>query len=159
MYVSVHQFSAKLSNGQVKDLSDYHGKVLLIVNTATKCGLKNQFNGLQQLYDDFKDQGLIVLGFPSNQFLNQEPGDDDQIQQTCQLNFGVDFPLFSKIKVNGKDAHPLYQYLTKEASGILGGAIKWNFTKFLIDRKGEIIKRYAPTTEPEEMVEDIKALL
>ncbi|SEN83936.1 glutathione peroxidase [Amphibacillus marinus] len=157
--MSVHQFSAKLSNGQVKDLSDYHGKVLLIVNTATKCGLKNQFNGLQQLYDDFKDQGLIVLGFPSNQFLNQEPGDDDQIQQTCQLNFGVDFPLFSKIKVNGKDAHPLYQYLTKEASGILGGAIKWNFTKFLIDRKGEIIKRYAPTTEPEEMVEDIKALL
>ncbi|WP_017473483.1 glutathione peroxidase [Amphibacillus jilinensis] len=156
--MTVYDFTITTIDGAEKSLADYRGSVLLIVNTATKCGLKNQFNGLQQLYDDFKDQGFIVLGFPCNQFLHQEPGSNQHIQQTCQLNFGVNFPIFSKIKVNGKDAHPLYQYLTNQTSGVLGGAIKWNFTKFLINRNGDVVKRFAPTTEPEEMVEDIQVL-
>ncbi|MBM7542934.1 glutathione peroxidase [Amphibacillus cookii] len=156
--MTIYDFTISTMNGDEQSLSDYRGNVLLIVNTATKCGLKNQFNGLQQLYDDFKDQGFMVLGFPCNQFLNQEPGNNQQIEQTCQLNFGVNFPIFSKINVNGKNAHPLYQYLTTQTSGVLGGAIKWNFTKFLIDRNGDVVKRFAPTTEPAEMVEDIQAL-
>ena len=134
-------------------------EVVLIVNTATKCGLKNQFSSLETLYQKYKDDGFVVLGFPSNQFLNQEPGTDEEVNQACQLNFGVTFPLFSKINVNGKDAHPLFKYLTKQQSGILGGAIKWNFTKFLIDRDGNVIDRFAPKTEPEAFEDEIKKLL
>lgn len=157
--MTVHDFRVETISGEEKSLADYKGKVLLIVNTATKCGLNNQFHGLQKLYDQYKDQGFEILGFPSNQFMKQEPGSDEEIKQTCQLNFGVSFPMFGKIKVNGKEAHPLYDYLTNQASGIFGGKIKWNFTKFLVDQEGQVRKRYAPTTEPESIEEDIQKAL
>ncbi|WP_078551478.1 glutathione peroxidase [Bacillus alkalicellulosilyticus] len=154
--MSVYQFSAPLVNGEEKSLQDYEGKVVLIVNTATKCGLAPQFNELEQLYKTYKDQGLEILAFPSNQFMNQEPGTDEEVAQACQLNFGVTFPLFKKIDVNGKGAHPLYQYLTSETKGILSSAIKWNFTKFLIDKNGNIVERFAPQTSPLKIEEKIK---
>ncbi|SDC18487.1 glutathione peroxidase [Pelagirhabdus alkalitolerans] len=157
--MGVYDFNVTTINQEKQSLRDYEGDVLLIVNTATKCGLKNQFNGLQQLHDTYKDQGFTVLGFPSNQFLNQEPGTDEDINQTCQMNFGVTFPLFSKINVNGKNAHPLFTYLTQEAPGVMGGKIKWNFTKFLINRQGEVVERFAPKTEPEKIEEFIKEQL
>lgn len=157
--MSIYEFNVQTIDHKEQSLEDYKGKVVLIVNTATKCGLKNQFNSLETLYQKYKDDGFVVLGFPSNQFLNQEPGTDEEVSQACQLNFGVTFPLFSKINVNGKDAHPLFKYLTKQQSGILGGAIKWNFTKFLIDRDGNVIDRFAPKTEPEAFEDEIKKLL
>lgn len=157
--MSIYEFNVQTIDHKEQSLEDYKGKVILIVNTATKCGLKNQFSSLETLYQKYKDDGFIVLGFPSNQFLNQEPGTDEEVSQACQLNFGVTFPLFSKINVNGKDAHPLFKYLTKQQSGILGGAIKWNFTKFLIDRDGNVIDRFAPKTEPEAFEDEIKKLL
>lgn len=157
--MSIYQFAVQTIDHKEHSLEDYKGKVILIVNTATKCGLKNQFNSLETLYQKYKDDGFVVLGFPSNQFLNQEPGTDEEVSQACQLNFGVTFPLFSKINVNGKDAHPLFKYLTKHQSGIMGGAIKWNFTKFLVDREGNVVSRFAPKTEPEAFEKDIKKLL
>ncbi|UII54540.1 glutathione peroxidase [Cytobacillus spongiae] len=158
--MSIYQFEADKVNGEKVSLQDYEGKVLLIVNTASKCGFTPQYKGLQELYETYKDQGFEVLGFPSNQFMNQEPGTEAEIQEFCQLNFGVSFPLFAKVDVNGKDAHPLYNYLTVEAPGMLGvKAVKWNFTKFLIDRNGKVIKRFSPNTKPEELKDDIEKLL
>lgn len=157
--MSTHQFTARTIRGEDKSLSDYKGQVLLIVNTASKCGFAPQFTGLQELHDTYKDQGFSVLGFPCSQFKDQEPGDDAQVEQACQLNFGVNFPLFSKIDVNGPNAHPLYRYLKEQASGLLGSGIKWNFTKFLVDQNGKVIKRYSPTTTPRKIEGDIRKLL
>lgn len=157
--MSIYDFQVKTASNEEKSLAGYRKKVLLIVNVASKCGFTPQYEGLQQLYEKYHEQGLEVLGFPTNQFLAQEPGTDEEIQQFCQQNYGVTFPVFAKIEVNGSGAHPLYQYLTKEAPGFLGGAIKWNFTKFLVDRDGEIAKRYAPNTEPEKLTEKIEELL
>lgn len=157
--MSIYDFSVTTAGGEEKSLADYRGKVLLIVNVASKCGFTPQYKGLQKLYETYKDRGLEILGFPSNQFLGQEPGSNEEIQSFCQVNYGVSFPVFAKIDVNGASAHPLYQYLTKEAPGILGGAIKWNFTKFLVDRDGKIVKRFAPNTEPEKMTDKIEELL
>ena len=157
---TVYDFSAKKINGEEVSLGDYAGKVLLIVNTASKCGFTPQYEGLQTLYSDLNAEGLEVLGFPCNQFGKQEQGNEEQIASFCDLNFGVNFPLFSKIEVNGDNAHPLYNFLKAEAPGALGlKAIKWNFTKFLIDKEGKVVRRYAPTTKPAEIVEDIKRIL
>lgn len=157
---SVYDFSATTIKGDQVSLSDYAGKVLLIVNTASKCGFTPQYEGLQQVYSDLQTQGLEILGFPCNQFGKQERGNEAQISEFCSLNFGVSFPMFAKIEVNGDNAHPLYQFLKSEAPGSLGiKAIKWNFTKFLINRDGEVVKRYAPTTKPEDIAKDIQALL
>ncbi|CAN7393110.1 MULTISPECIES: glutathione peroxidase [unclassified Paenibacillus] len=157
--MSVHQFQVKTIRGEDKSLSDYKNQVLLIVNTATKCGLAPQFQGLQELHDTYKNQGFSVLGFPCNQFRDQEPGDNKQVEQACQLNFGVNFPLFAKIDVNGADAHPLYRYLKSKASGLFGSGIKWNFTKFLVDGNGNVIKRFSPTTKPHKIDSEIRKLL
>lgn len=157
--MNVHQFTVRTIRGEEKSLADYQGQVLLIVNTATKCGFAPQFTGLQELHDTYTEQGFSVLGFPCNQFKDQEPGDDAQVEQACQINFGVNFPLFSKINVNGTDAHPLYQYLKKQASGLLGSSIKWNFTKFLVDQQGNVIKRFSPTTSPSKIDNQIRKLL
>ncbi|GGI45709.1 glutathione peroxidase [Paenibacillus marchantiophytorum] len=157
--MNVHQFTVRTIRGEEKSLADYKGQVLLIVNTATNCGLAPQFIGLQELHDTYKDQGFSVLGFPCNQFMDQEPGDDAQVQQACQLNFGVNFPLFSKINVNGSDAHPLYRHLKQQTSGIFGSGIKWNFTKFLVDQDGRVLKRFSPTTKPSKIDEQIRKLL
>ncbi|TDQ40913.1 glutathione peroxidase [Aureibacillus halotolerans] len=157
--MSVYEFSAKTLMGEEKALADYKGNVLIIVNTASKCGFTPQFKELQELYDKYKDEGLEILGFPCNQFMNQDPGTDEDIQEFCQLNFGVSFQMFSKIDVNGKDAHPLYAYLASQKSGMLSKKIKWNFTKFLVDRQGEVIDRYAPQTSPAKMEDDIKKAL
>ncbi|MCJ8008652.1 glutathione peroxidase [Lederbergia wuyishanensis] len=153
--MSVYQFSATLMNGEEKLLSIYEGKLLLIVNTATKCGFAPQLKELQDLYDNYKEKGFEVLGFPCNQFMNQEPGSDEEVIEACQVNYGVQFPLFKKVHVRGKDAHPLYKYLTSESKGFVTSDIKWNFTKFLVDRNGEVIKRYAPTISPSKIEEDI----
>lgn len=160
MTKSVHDFDMQRSNGQTQNLADYRGKVLLIVNTASQCGFTKQYAGLQQLYQAYSAQGLEILAFPCNQFGQQEPGTDTEIQQFCALNFKVSFPLFAKIDVNGVNTAPLYQYLKKQAPGLLGSQrIKWNFTKFLVDQHGEVRKRYAPTTTPEAIRADIQALL
>ena len=145
--------------GEKNTLEPFKGKVLLIVNTASKCGFTPQFKGLEKLYEQYKDQGLEILGFPCNQFLSQDPGTDGQISEFCELNYGVTFPMFSKVEVNGDNAHPLFQLLKTEAKGLLGSEkIKWNFTKFLVNAQGEVLKRYAPKTEPKEIEDDIKAL-
>lgn len=146
-----HSFTAEDSSGQLIKMSDYNGKVVLLVNTASKCGFTKQYAGLEKLYQDYKNQDFIVLAFPCNQFAGQEPGDEAEIVSFCQINFGVSFPIFKKIKVNGKEAHPIFVYLKKELSEILGGRIKWNFTKFLIDRTGKPLKRFAPTETPVEI--------
>ena len=134
-------------------------KTVLVVNTASKCGLTPQFEGLEKLYKEYKDKGLVILGFPCNQFANQEPGDEKSIAEGCLLNYGVTFPMFSKIDVNGENAHPIYKYLKKELGGTLGSKIKWNFTKFLIDANGNPVKRFAPTTKPEKLEGHISKLL
>ncbi|HYX09415.1 MAG TPA: glutathione peroxidase [Bacteroidales bacterium] len=136
-------------------MEDYKGKVLLIVNTASKCGFTPQYEGLQHLYDKYKEKGLVILGFPCNQFASQEPADNATINNFCKLNYGVTFPMFSKIKVNGRNAHPLYKFLKKNAGGLLVNTIKWNFTKFLIDREGNVVKRYAPSTTPESLEKEM----
>jgi glutathione peroxidase len=160
MSSTVYDFSATSIEGQPVDLSQYKDKVLLIVNTASQCGFTSQYQGLQALYDKYASKGVEVLGFPCNQFGAQEPGSATDIQSFCQKRFGVSFPLFEKIDVNGANAHPLYQFLTKAAPGILGSeAIKWNFTKFLVDGNGNVIKRYGSTTEPKDIERDIDALL
>ena len=146
--------------GKTANLSTQRGKVLLIVNTASECGFTPQFAGLEQLWQSYRDQGLVVIGFPSNQFGRQDPGSNDEIASFCQLNYGVDFPMMAKVEVNGDDAHPLWKWLTAEARGVLGSkAIKWNFTKFLVGRDGQVIKRYAPTDKPESLQRDIEAAL
>jgi glutathione peroxidase len=157
--LSIYQFTAQTSAGTDIPLSDYQGKVLVIVNTASKCGFTPQYEGLQKLRDTFQPQNFEVLGFPSNQFMHQEPGSDAEIQEFCQLNYGVTFPVFRKIDVNGAKAHPLFKYLRKKAPGFLMNRIKWNFTKFLINGQGEVVKRYAPATTPEQMQSDIQKLL
>lgn len=158
--MSIYSYKAVSMRGEEVSLEQYKGKTLLIVNTASKCGLTPQFTGLQELYDKFKHQNFEVLGFPSNQFANQDPGSDEEISEFCQLNYGVSFPMFQKIDVNGASAHPLFRYLSEQAPGILGSkAIKWNFTKFLIDAEGHPIKRYAPKTTPDKIEADIQKQL
>ncbi len=155
----IYQFKANSLRGEEIDLSQYQGKALLIVNTASKCGFTPQYAGLQELYDKYREDGLEILGFPCNQFGSQEPGDATQIEQGCLVNYGVSFPMFEKIEVNGDGAHPLYDYLKKALPGALGKSIKWNFTKFLIAADGTPKKRYAPTTKPKDLEDDIKAQL
>jgi glutathione peroxidase len=161
--MSVYQFSAPLLDGQALGLGSFEGQVLLIVNTASKCGFTPQYEGLEKLYRDFKNRGFTVLGFPSNQFGAQEPGTDAEIGAFCERNYGVTFPVFSKIDVNGPHAHPLYGFLKRSKPGIFGflgaGAIRWNFTKFLIDRKGAVVHRYAPSTKPNALRPAIEELL
>jgi Glutathione peroxidase len=155
----LNDFQATLITGAEQSLGEYAGKVVLVVNTASKCGFTPQFAGLEALYEEYRDQGLVVLGFPCDQFANQEFADNAETAQFCQLNYGVSFPMFAKIDVNGPNAHPLFSWLRQEAGGILGDAIKWNFTKFLINRDGEVVHRYAPTVEPAALEGDLKALL
>jgi glutathione peroxidase len=153
-------FEAQSIDGKRVKLSQHKGKVLLIVNTASRCGFTPQFDGLEALWQAYKDQGLVVLGFPSNEFGGQDPGSNEEIASFCQLNFGVSFPMMAKTEVNGARAHPLYQWLTREAPGLMGSTgIKWNFTKFLVGRDGRTIKRYAPQDEPAKLVKDIEAAL
>ncbi|OAB39304.1 glutathione peroxidase [Paenibacillus macquariensis subsp. defensor] len=158
--MSIYDYQVNTIRGEQVSLSDYQGKVLLIVNTASKCGFTPQYTGLQELHEKFKDHNFEILGFPSNQFKEQEPGSNDDIEQFCQLNHGVTFPLFEKIDVKGNTAHPLFQYLSKQAPGVLGStAVKWNFTKFLVDSDGKVIKRFAPATTPDKLEHIIKDLL
>jgi len=156
----IYQFSAKDSGGETIELADYKNKVILIVNTASDCGFTSQYKGLQSLYQKHKTQGLEILAFPCNQFKQQEKGSDAEIKQFCDLRFNIKFPLFSKIDVNGENTHPLFDFLKSQATGLLGSkSIKWNFTKFLVNKEGKVIKRYAPTTKPEAIESDIKKLL
>lgn len=158
--VSIYDFTAKTNEGKDISLAQYKGKVLLIVNTASKCGFTPQYKELQQLYESYKDKGLEILAFPCNQFLSQEPGSDEEIADFCSVNFGVAFPLMAKVDVNGENAHPLYQYLQQNSPGVLGSkSIKWNFTKFLIDAKGNIAGRFSPTTPPLKLSRQIEELL
>ena len=156
---NIYQFEAELLDGKNKSFADYEGNVLLIVNTASKCGFTPQFVGLEKLYEKYKDQGLEILGFPCNQFGGQDPGTNEQIGDFCQKNYGVHFPMFAKVDVKGPEAHILFRYLTNNSKGILGNGIKWNFTKFLIGKDGTILNRYAPTTKPETLENDIQAAL
>ena len=157
---TVYDFEALTITGQSVPLDQYKGKPLLIVNTASACGFTPQFAGLEELHKTYGAKGLVVLGFPCNQFGSQDKGSNDEIAEFCQLNYGVSFPMMAKIDVNGSGAHPLYQWLSKEAPGLLGSkAIKWNFTKFLVGRDGQVIKRYAPTDTPKSMAKDIEAVL
>ncbi|MBS1233446.1 MAG: glutathione peroxidase [Bacteroidetes bacterium] len=146
-----YQFSAKSLQGKEINMETYKGKTILVVNTASKCGFTPQFEGLENLYRKYKDKGFLVLGFPCNQFANQEPGDEKSISEGCLINYGVTFPMFSKIEVNGENAHPIYKYLKQELKGFLGSKIKWNFTKFLIDAEGNPVKRFSPSTTPEKI--------
>ena len=158
--MSLYDFNVRTIDGAAQSLADYRGDVLLVVNVASQCGFTPQYTGLENLYREFKDRGFEVLGFPCNQFGNQEPGDAEEIKKFCSLKYDVSFPLFAKIDVNGPNADPLYQYLKSEKAGLLGTeAIKWNFTKFLVDREGNVVKRYAPTTTPESIGKDIEPLL
>ncbi|MDO8732560.1 MAG: glutathione peroxidase [Actinomycetota bacterium] len=147
------------NHGAVVPLSDFAGRPMLIVNTASKCGLTPQLEGIQKLYDDFSGQGLVVIGFPCDQFAHQEPGDDAQIEEFCLINYGVSFPLSTKIDVNGKNTHPVFTFLKAHSSGLLGSTIKWNFTKFLVSPDGAAIKRFAPKTTPDQIRADIESLL
>jgi glutathione peroxidase len=154
-----YDFTAKSISGKTIKMETYKGKVILVVNTASECGLTPQYEGLENLYQKYKDKGLVVLGFPCNQFGGQEPGSEKDIQQGCLLNYGVSFPMFSKVDVNGPNTHPIFDFLKAKCRGLIGKSIKWNFTKFLIDTNGNPIDRYAPTTLPENMAEDIESLL
>lgn len=157
--MNFYDFSAKKINGQEVKMEEYKGKVVLVVNTASKCGFTPQFKELEELYVEYKDRGLEILGFPCNQFGHQDPGNNETISEFCTLNYGVTFNMFEKIDVNGDEAHPLYKYLKNEAKGLLGSKIKWNFTKFLIDSNGKVIKRYASTVKPLSIKQDIESLL
>lgn len=155
-----HDFTVRTIDGEALSLAAYRGRVMLIVNTASQCGFTPQYDGLEALYRDLKDQGLVVLGFPCNQFGAQEPGDEAEIARFCAVDYGVDFPMFAKVEVNGPQAEPLFDWLKGEARGLLGTkAIKWNFTKFLVDRSGRVVRRYAPRARPESIRRDIEALL
>lgn len=156
---TVYDFKLHNLQGKDLDLAEYKGKVVLVVNTASKCGFTPQYEGLQDLYSRYKDKGLVILGAPCNQFGNQEPGDGETIQSTCLINYGVDFPITEKLEVNGKNTHPLFAYLKAQAPGMLGQRIKWNFTKFLVGKDGKTVKRFAPTTKPESLAKDIEAAL
>lgn len=156
---TLNDFTASSLTGQEINLSDYQGKAVLVVNTASTCGLTPQYAGLEKLYEQYEEQGLVVLGFPCNQFARQEAGDATEIKEFCQINYGVTFPMFAKIEVNGSGTHPLFQWLRQAKSGVFGNRIKWNFTKFLIGRDGHVIKRYAPNTPPEKIKDDIEAAL
>ncbi len=156
---SLSDFTATTLEGEQKPLEEYAGQVTLVVNTASKCGFTPQFEGLELLHEKYGDEGLAVLGFPCNQFGSQDPGSNEEIGAFCERNYGVSFQMFEKIDVNGKDAHPLYQWLRSEQGGVLGDAIKWNFTKFLIGRDGQVIKRYGSTTTPEKIAGDIERAL
>ena len=157
---SAYDFEAVDIDGKTVSLSDYRGKALLIVNVASKCGFTPQYTGLEKLWQDYRERGLVVLGFPCDQFGNQEPGNEEEIKNFCSLTYEVDFPMFAKVDVNGAQAHPLWKWLKKEKGGLLGiDAIKWNFTKFLVGRDGKPLKRYAPTDKPESLVDDIESAL
>lgn len=157
--MKIYDFKVKNAKGEEIPMAEFQGKVLLIVNTATGCGFTPQYEGLQNLYDKYKEKGFVVLDFPCNQFGHQAPGTNDEIQEFCTLKYKTTFPLFSKIEVNGKDSAPLYKFLKKQKGGFLGDDIKWNFTKFLISRDGEVVERYAPVTKPEKIEDDILKLL
>ena len=157
--MSIYDITVQKQDGTDQSMQDFQGQVLLVVNTAPGCGLAPQYEELQELYDTYRDQGFVVLDFPCNQFLNQAPGSDEEINQTCSLNYGTTFPRFAKIAVNGAETSPLYRYLKKEKSTLLGGRIEWNFTKFLVDRQGRVVKRYLPTTSPLKLKEDIELYL
>lgn len=157
--MSIYDITVQKQDGTDQSMQDFQGQVLLVVNTAPGCGLAPQYEELQELYDTYKDQGFVVLDFPCNQFLNQAPGSNEEINQTCSLNYGTTFPRFAKIAVNGAETSPLYRYLKKEKSTLLGGRIEWNFTKFLVDRQGRVVKRYLPTTSPLKLKEDIELYL
>jgi glutathione peroxidase len=157
---SIYDFEFKLASGQPQAMADFSGKVLLIVNTASKCGFTPQFKGLESLHEKYADCGLVVIGFPCNQFANQDPGSNEEIVEFCQLNYGVTFPMAEKVDVNGEHTHPLYRFLKSEAGGLLGSKnIKWNFTKFLVDDKGNVLERFAPSTKPEKIAAAIESLL
>lgn len=157
--MTVYDYAVKAQNGSEISLADYQGKVLLIVNTATGCGFTPQYDGLQDLYDKYQSQGLEILDFPCNQFGHQAPGSDEEITDFCQSRYGVTFQQFKKIEVNGAGEEPLYTFLKSQQKGVMGNNIKWNFTKFLVDRKGNVVARFAPTVTPEKLDEEIKALL
>ena len=157
--MSIYNFTAKDIDGVETPLKNFEGEVLLIVNTASKCGFTPQFKDLETIYEKHKDQKFSVLGFPCNQFNQQDPGSEEGIKNFCELNYGVTFPMFSKIDVNGKSAHPLFVHLRKETKGLLGDSVKWNFTKFLVDRNGKVLRRYPPTTNPLAIEKDIEELL
>lgn len=156
----LNDFEARLIDGQTQPLSAYDGKVVLVVNTASQCGSTPQYDGLEKLYETYQDRGLVVLGFPCNQFEGQEPGTESEIAAFCRVNYDISFPMFGKIEVNGKNTHPLYKWLKRKAPGLLGvQLVKWNFTKFLIDRSGGNVQRFATSTQPQELVKPIEALL
>ena len=157
--MELSEFEVKQADGSPESLAKYEGKVLLIVNTASKCGFTPQYEGLEALYREYKDQGLEILAFPCNQFGKQEPGDAEEIKNFCTLNYEVSFPLMGKIDVNGKDADPLWEHLREEKGGLLGSRIKWNFTKFLVDREGNVVARHGPAVKPEQLKSDIEELL
>ena len=157
--MSFYDYKATKMNGKEIRMEEYKGKVVLVVNTASKCGFTYQFGGLEELNQKYRDKGLAILGFPCDQFAHQDPGTNEEIEGFCKLNFGVTFDMFQKIKVNGKEAHPLYEYLKEQAKGQMGKKITWNFTKFLIDREGNVLRRYAPQVKPEDLEEDIVKLL
>lgn len=156
---SIYDLEFTNNRGEKVPLSDYAGKPILVVNTASKCGFTPQYEGLQKLNEEFREQGLIVLGFPCDQFGHQEPGDDQAIDEFCKVNFGVDFPLSQKVNVNGKNTHPIFKFLKSNSKSLLGGAIKWNFTKFLIAQDGKSVKRYSPSTTPQDIRTDVIELL
>jgi len=157
--MSIYDISVKDIDGKEVQLDKYKGRVMLVVNVASKCGFTGQYAGLQELHEKYNSKGLSILGFPCNQFLSQEPGTEEEIKSFCMSNFGVSFDMFSKIDVNGEHTHPLYKYLKNKAGGFLSDNIKWNFTKFLVDREGKVIERYAPSTTPKEIEQDIEKLL
>ncbi len=154
-----YELNANSLQGNEVSMEEYKGKVVVVVNTASKCGFTPQYEGLEKLYKDYKDKGLVILGFPCNQFGNQEPGSEKDIAEGCLLNYGVSFPMFSKVFVNGENTHPVFNYLKNELKGTLGNNVKWNFTKFVIDRNGKPVKRFAPITKPESMKDTIEQLL
>ncbi len=157
---SIYNINVKTIDGEEKDLSEYKGKVLLIVNVASKCGFTKQYKELESVYEKYKDKGFVILGFPCNQFAGQEPGTNSEIKEFCRSNFGVSFPMFDKIEVNGDNTHPLYKLLKDEKAGFIGTkSIKWNFTKFLVDKNGNVVDRFAPQTTPESLSKDIEKLL
>lgn len=156
---NAYDFTATDIDGNSVDLAQYRGQPLLIVNTASKCGFSPQYEGLEKLNRTYADRGLVILGFPCDQFMHQEPGDDDEIKNFCSLNYDVTFPMFAKVEVNGDQAHPLYQWLRQQKSGLLGNRVKWNFTKFLIDKSGAVVDRFAPTVKPENLTDHIEKVL
>lgn len=159
MATNLFELEAKKLNGEKISLKEFEGKTIVVVNTASKCGLTPQYEGLENLYRKYKDKGLVVLGFPCNQFGQQEKGTADEISQFCQVNYGVSFPMFDKVEVNGPNAHPVFKYLKSKLGGIFGSSIKWNFTKFVIDKNGKPVKRFAPMTKPEKMEKYLQTIL